>query len=144
MKDIPVYGELYRFLPVLAFQRGYKISEIQIRHEPRKYGKSKYGIMRFIHGFLDFLTVFMLTKYTEKPAHFFGGAGIISFFAGLGICGYMTFLWFLGYRPIGNRPLFFLGILLLIVSIQLISLGLLGEMYINKDPKVINKIREIL
>jgi glycosyltransferase involved in cell wall biosynthesis len=144
IKEIDIYGELHRFLPVIAFQKGFKVTEIKVAHNPRKYGKSKFGPVRFIHGVLDFLTVMLLTKYTERPAHFFGGWGILSFILGFGICLYLTILWFLGQRPIGNRPLLFLGILLIIISIQLISLGLLGEIFVSRDSKKRYEVKEVL
>jgi len=144
IEQIEIYGELHRFLPIFANQLGFKIIEIPVKHYPRRQGKSKYGPKKVIDGFLDLLTVVLLTKYSEKPGHFFGGAGLLSFLAGFLISLYLTILWFLGHHPIGNRPLFFLGILLLIIGIQLISLGLLGEILVRKERKKIVQIKKIL
>lgn len=134
VKNIEVYGELHRFLPVLANHQGFKIAEIKVNHRPRIHGKTKFGARRFTNGFIDLLTVMILTKYTRKPGHFFGSWGLASLFLGTTFCGYLSILWFLGQRPIGNRPLLFLGILLIIIGVQLISMGLLGEL-INQSGK---------
>ena len=133
LRDIRLYGELHRYIPVLAHAKGYRITEIPVTHHPRRQGRSKFGWERLARGFLDLHTVLLLTKYATRPLHFFGATGILASMAGLGINGYLAMLWFLGHRPIGNRPLLMLGILLMISGIQLISLGLLGEMIINRD-----------
>ncbi len=126
-KSIKVYGQLHRFLPVLAKMGGYSIAEIPVKHHPRRYGKTKFGTSRFIYGFLDLLTVMYTSKYTRRPLHLFGSLGITALIIGFIINAYLTFGWFMG-KPIGNRPLFFLGILLMILGVQLFSIGLLGEM----------------
>lgn len=144
IQSVELYGGLYRFLPVLAHQMGFKITEIPVKHYPRKFGKSKYGPGKIVDGSIDLLTVILLTKYSEKPAHFFGGAGIFSFTAGFLISLYLTIKWFLGYQPIGNRPLFFLGILLLIIGIQLVSLGLLGEILVKERKNKTIPIKKVL
>jgi glycosyltransferase involved in cell wall biosynthesis len=144
LDQIEIYGGLYRFLPIFAHQLGFRIIEIPVKHYPRKHGKSKYGPGKIIDGFLDMLTIVLVTKYSENPGHFFGGAGLLSFLTGFLISLYLTILWFLGHRPIGNRPLFFLGILLLIIGIQLISLGLLGEILVRKERKKVYQIKKIL
>lgn len=143
IKNIAVYGELHRFLPVLAYDQGFKITEIKVNHRSRLLGKSKFGINRFVNGFVDLLTVLILTKYTKKPGHFFGKWGIFSFVLGFIFCSYLSFLWLIGDRPIGNRPLLFLGILLLIIGIQLISMGLLGELIIQTNKTQDYNIKEI-
>ena len=128
VKEINIYGGLHRYIPVLANWRGYKVGEIVVEHHPRKFGKSKYGFGRLIKGFLDLITVMFLTGYAKRPAHVFGTAG--AFFTLIGFCinAYLTVLWFLGERPIGNRPLLMLGVLLMIIGIQFVLMGLLGEM----------------
>jgi len=131
IQDLPVYGQLHRFLPLLAYQYGFRVGELVVKHDQRKFGKSKYGGGRIISGFLDLITVTLLTRFHWRPNHFFGSMGFLSFISGFGIALYLTVIWFLGQRPIGNRPLFFLAILLIIIGIQLISLGLLGEMIIS-------------
>lgn len=127
LDTIKVYGELHRFIPVLAHWQGFRVGEIPVQHHPRKYGKSKFGINRFFHGLLDLITVLFLTRYRTSPAHIFGMMGLFTFSLGILIEIYMTVIWFMG-QGIGRRPLFFLGILLIIVGAQFILLGLLGEM----------------
>ena len=135
LSEIELYGELHRYIPVFAQKKGFRVGEIPVRHHPRKHGQSKYGFERYLRGVTDLFTILFLTKYLKRPAHFFGGAGILTATVGFGINFYLSVLWFLGQRPIGNRPLFFLGILLVIAGIQLISLGLLGEMLTKAGAK---------
>lgn len=127
VKDLQVYGELHRFLPVLAHWNGFRVSEIVVKHHPRKYGKTKFGLSRFFNGFFDLMTVLFITRYKTSPLHIFGMMGLISFLLGFGIELYLTIRWFMG-ESIKNRPLFFFGILTIIVGVQFIVFGLLGEM----------------
>jgi hypothetical protein len=127
IEQIKVYGQLHRFLPVLAKIEGFSISEIKVRHHARQFGRTKFGPSRFLYGFLDLLTVLYTMRYTRRPLHLFGMVGVGSLIIGSAINLYLTIGWFLG-KPIGNRPLFFLGILLTILGVQLFSIGLLGEM----------------
>ena len=144
VKEIPVYGELHRYLPVLAHWMGYRVGEIVVKHHARKFGKTKYGLRRFFDGFFDLLTVLFLTRYRQKPMHLFGLLGLVTFFLGSIILAYLTVLWFIG-PGIGNRPLLFLGILLVIVGMQSFSIGLIGEMITNtKDEIRIYSIKEKL
>jgi glycosyltransferase involved in cell wall biosynthesis len=144
-KELKVYGELHRYIPVLAHWAGYQVGEIVVQHHPRKYGKTKFGPGRFWRGFLDLLTVLFTTRYIQQPLHLFGVWGLVSFLAGLFIDLYLSVEWLLGRIAIGNRPLFLLGILLIIVGIQFISIGLLGEM-ITKTQQAEKEyaIREVL
>jgi glycosyltransferase involved in cell wall biosynthesis len=143
-----LYGGLHRYIPVLAYARGYRVGEITVAHRPRQRGHSKYGWERFLRGFLDLLTVILLTRYTTRPLHFFGGTGVLVFLAGLGINLYLTVLWFLHHRPIGTRPLLLLGVLLMLLGVQLISMGLLGEMVVRTYYEILGKptyaVREVL
>jgi glycosyltransferase involved in cell wall biosynthesis len=143
-----LYGGLHRYIPVLAYARGYRVGEITVAHRPRQRGHSKYGWERFLRGFLDLLTVILLTRYTTRPLHFFGGTGVLVFLAGLGINLYLTVLWFLHHRPIGTRPLLLLGVLLMLLGVQLISMGLLGEMVVRTYYETLGKpsyaVREVL
>lgn len=145
-KSLDLYGQLHRYIPVMARNKGYRIGEIPVHHRKRKFGKSKYGPVRFVNGFLDLLTVMMLTKYFKRPAHFFGGIGSVALGSGFIISLYITFLrLFTG--SIQNRlPLFIAGILLVMVGVQLISLGLIGEMFANnyKKEDEYSKIRKII
>lgn len=134
VKDIRVYGELHRYVPVLAKRAGFgRITEIAVNHRARKYGRTKFGFERFVRGFLDLITVVFLTRFAVRPMHFFGSLGTVSFVGGIGINLYLTINWMLG-EPIGQRPLLFLGMLLIILGVQLFSTGLLGEMIIR--PRV--------
>ncbi len=128
VQEIRIYGMLYRYIAVLAAWRGFRVTEIKVHHRPRRYGRSKFGVSRFAIGFFDLITVLFLTQYTWRPLHLFGSLGVVSLLAGTAINVYLTVLWFLGQRPIGTRPLLTLGVLLMIVGIQFISFGLLGEM----------------
>ncbi len=127
-QDIKVYGELHRYLPVLAHWAGYKIGEIVVQHHPRKYGKTKFGVSRFLKGFLDLLTVLFTTRYFKRPLHLFGTLGLLIFFIGFGITLYLSLLKIIEGISLSNRPLFILGVMLTIVGVQFISIGLLGEM----------------
>ncbi len=127
IKAIPVYGELHRYLPVLAHWQGFKVGEIVVKHHARKYGVSKFGIRRVFSGFFDLLTVLFITRYRQKPLHLFGFFGLIFGITGIAILAYLSALWFQGI-PIGRRPMLFLGVLMVIVGGQSFSLGLIGEM----------------
>jgi glycosyltransferase involved in cell wall biosynthesis len=126
--DLRLYGELHRFIPVLAQQRGFRVTEVPVEHTARRFGKSKFGAKRLGRGYLDFIQVLFLTSYLRRPLRLFGAIGTL--LAGLGtlICAYLSVLWLLGERPIGDRPLLTLGVLMLITGLQFISTGLVGEM----------------
>ena len=143
VKSIKVYGHLHRFIPVLAHFEGFKVTEIKVNHHPRKFGESKYGKSRFFHGFYDFLTIIFLEKYLNRPMHFFGKFGLIFCGAGFIINLYLAIQWvcfriypsdFDGDYTI-IRPLFFLGILLIVIGIQFFSTGFIGEMIARKSVK---------
>lgn len=144
-KEIKLYGELHRYVPVLAHWRGFGVTEIKVRHHPRQFGRSKYGFRRLSRGLFDFITVIFLLQYTRRPLHFFGWMGLISLLLGVLIDGYLTILWLSG-ETIGNRPLLTLGTLLIIVGAQFFSLGLLAELlsYSILSREQEYTIREIL
>lgn len=127
VKALDLYGGMHRYTPALAAQKGFSITEIPVNHRPRKFGITKYGGSRIFHGFYDLLTVMFLGKYLSRPLHFFGTIGLILLSLGFVINVYLTVGWFNGVW-IGNRPIFFLGILLLIVGVQFFSMGLIGEL----------------
>lgn len=129
--NLKIYGELHRYIPVLAKWQGYKISETIVQHHPRKYGTTKFGTSRFFKGFIDLLTVMFTTRYIRRPMHFFGFLGMLSFLVGLVVNGYLAYLWLIQDQYLSNRPMLFLGILLVIVGVQFFSVGLLGEMLVN-------------
>lgn len=127
IQEIKVYGEMHRFIPVLASYRGFRVSEVPVRHRARRYGKSKYGFGRLGGGFFDLLTVIMLARFNSKPLHIFGILGVLLLAVGSLIQGYLSVGWFFE-RYIEDRPLFMLGIMLLIIGVQFIFFGLLAEM----------------
>lgn len=134
VKNINVYGELHRYIPVLADWRGFRISEIPVKHHPRRYGKTKFGLSRFFKGFFDLITVVFTTRYVKRPMHLFGLLGAISFIAGFILSAYLTVLWAMGETNISNRPLLFLGMLLIIIGVQFFGVGLLGELMVHNSP----------
>ncbi|MHB8172915.1 MAG: glycosyltransferase family 2 protein [Nitrospirota bacterium] len=127
IKGLALYGEQHRFIPALVHADGFRVGEVKVQHHPRKFGHTKFGGKRFIEGIFDLITVLFITRYIRKPLHFFGIAGLVLLVAGGCTLGYLIVGWFLG-RWIGGRPLFTLSILLIILGIQFISTGLLGEM----------------
>ncbi|SNZ13007.1 glycosyltransferase family 2 protein [Hydrogenobacter hydrogenophilus] len=130
LKELELYGDMHRFLPALTKRQGAKITEIVVRHHPRLYGKSKYGIGRTIRVILDILLVKFLNEYINKPMYVFGTAGFVLFSIGMLALFYLTFLKLFG-EDIGRRPLLILSVLLILAGIQLISTGILAEMMIR-------------
>jgi glycosyltransferase involved in cell wall biosynthesis len=128
VKTVKVYGELHRYIPVLAQWEGFKVGEMVVQHRARKYGKTKFGFGRFWKGFLDLVTVLFTTRYMRRPLHLFGLWGSLITAAGLVIDAWLIVEWFTGRTALGNRPLFLGGTFLIIVGVQFISLGLLGEL----------------
>lgn len=126
-EEVAVYGELHRYIPVLASRRGFVVGEIEVRHHPRRHGNSKYGWDRLYKGFLDLLTVLFITRYTRRPLHLFGLVGLVSLLLGAGINTYLAWRWFEG-EWLSNRPLLLLGVLLMILGIQMVTTGLIAEM----------------
>lgn len=136
VKSFNLYGELYRFIPVFAFKQSFRITEIPVEHRARKHGKSKFGWERNIKGLLDLLTIVFLTGYNRRPGHFFGTLGLGSFFLGFIIGLYITYLRVTTGGIQYRNPLLFLGMLLMIIGIQLVSTGLLAEMVLATRQKV--------
>jgi len=131
-KELTLYGEMHRYIPVLAHSLGYKVGEIAVTHRPRKYGKSKYGKERYLRGFFDLLTVKMITQYSKSPLYLFGRIGVASTLIGIIIGIYLAVLKLFYGQPLSNRPLLLLGILLIIGGLQFISLGLISELIVNR------------
>lgn len=134
-RQVPLYGELHRYIPALAHQFGYRVTELTVRHRPRRYGRSKYGLERYARGALDLLTVVALTRYGRRPAHLFGGLGLLCAVIGTLILLYLTGVWLFTDQSIGTRPLLNLGILLEVFAAQMISLGLLAELVLHRTSK---------
>ena len=143
IKTLNIYGGLHRYIPLLLVNNGYKVTEEAVNHKPRMHGKSKYGKSRFFHGIFDFLTISFLNKYFNRPMYFFGSIGLLLNIIGIAINIYLTFLWFNGIS-IGNRPLFFLGILLIVVGMQSLSIGLISELIVNRTSDNKEKIKQII
>jgi glycosyltransferase involved in cell wall biosynthesis len=127
VRGLALYGELHRFIPVLAHYRGFRIAELPVNHRPRTHGRSRYGMERYLRGFLDLLTVTFMGRYRHRPLHLFGGLGLVLGFVGTVVLVYLTVLKATG-EAIGHRPLLTLGVLLVVVGLQFFSLGLLSEM----------------
>jgi glycosyltransferase involved in cell wall biosynthesis len=127
VRSLRIYGELHRFLPVLAHDRGFRVAELPVNHRPREHGRSRYGVERYMRGFLDFLTVSFMGRYRHRPLHLFGGLGLVFSAVGTAVLVYLTILKLTG-AAIGHRPLLTLGVLLVVVGFQFFSLGLLSEL----------------
>ncbi|MBN2468745.1 MAG: glycosyltransferase family 2 protein [Deltaproteobacteria bacterium] len=131
-KSLNIYGDLYRFIPYLAFNKGYRVAEIKVENYPRQYGKSKYGPGRFFNGMLDLLTVLFISRYNRSPLHFFGIPGLISFVIGFAIDATLVLRGLFVTGQIGHTALLVMGVMLIILGVQILSLGLLGELIISQ------------
>ena len=134
LQGMRLYGELHRFIPVLASYRGFRIAETPVNHRARQHGHSRYGPERYLRGFFDLLSVTFMGRYRQRPLHLFGGLGLLMGAIGFIILLYLTVIWLWG-AGIGNRPLLTLGVLLEVVGIQLVSLGLLSEMITSQHEE---------
>lgn len=132
VKELDLYGEMHRFVPVLAAYRGFEVAEIPVAHAPRRTGHSKYGPSRFFKGLYDLVTVVLLTRFENRPMHFFGSIGALLGGIGFLVLCYMSYLRLVEHATIGNRPLLLLGILLLLAGLQLASAGLIGELVVRR------------
>jgi len=130
-KSLNIYGDLYRFIPYLAFQKGYKVTEIKVENYPRQFGSSKYGISRLFNGVMDLMTVLFISRYSKRPLHFFGIPGLAALFLGFFIDAFLVLEGFLITGRIGHTALLIMGVMLIIIGIQFISLGLLGELLVT-------------
>ncbi len=138
-QDLDLYGEMHRYIPSLLKWKGFKITEIPVKHNPRKFGKSKYNMTRLFKGFLDLLVVNFWMKYSARPIHLFGGFGILSLFVGFVISAYLAYLRIFEARPLSTRPLLLLGALLIILGVILLVFGILADImvkiYYNRQYK---------
>ncbi|MDP2684409.1 MAG: glycosyltransferase family 2 protein [bacterium] len=132
---LDLYEGLYRYIPVFASSKGFRLSEVQVNHRKRKFGKSKFGYSRLSKGFFDLITLGFISVYIKRPLHFFGGIGSLFFLLGFGLASYLTYIKFVFSQSIGSRPLLTLSVLFIIIGIQLILFGLLGEMIANTSKK---------
>ena len=132
VQSITLYGELHRYIPLLAKWEGFdRITEKPVQHHPREHGTTKFGVERFIRGFLDFVSVFFLTRFAARPMHFFGGVGTLCFVFGVAISMWLSIEKLVFGHPLGDRPLLLLGLLLILFGAQMFSTGLLGEMIVR-------------
>ena len=146
IEDLQLYGDLHRFIPVIAAGRGFRVTEIKVRHHPRKYGVSKFGARRFARGFLDLLNVLFLMTYLRTPLRLFGTLGFLSLLAGFVIDLYLVILKFVANDQISRHPLLFLGIVLMIFGLSMILTGFQSEMirHFNYHPRQEYSIRQVL
>ncbi len=139
-KELHLYGDLHRYIPILAHQAGYRIGEVKVKHHPRRFGVSKYGLKRIPKGFFDLLTVLFITKYLKRPLHVFGMIGATVTFIGMLIGIYLAFVWFIK-GGVGFRPLLMLSVLMIIFGAQFFSIGLLGELIIGLISRLERRIQ---
>lgn len=148
LADMNLYGELHRFLPALAFIEGAKIAEIPVKHHPRRYGSSKYGLGRTLRVLMDLMTIWFMQKFLTRPMHVFGTLGLMSMGLGILMGAYLTFIKFAFNQDIGDRPLLILVVVLLLAGVQLFSFGLLGELlirtYHESQGRPIYRVREVV
>jgi glycosyltransferase involved in cell wall biosynthesis len=133
-EHVRLYGERHRFVPVLAHHLGFSVAELPVNHRPRTNGSSRFGIERYLRAPFDLLTIVFMGRYRYRPLHLFGGVGLTASLAGAAILGYLTVLKAHG-TGIGGRPLLLLGVLLVVVGIQFLSLGLIGEMLTSQHEE---------
>jgi glycosyltransferase involved in cell wall biosynthesis len=130
--NLPLYGEMHRFIPVFAHAEGFRVGEIVVEHHPRKFGHSKYGWYRSIKGCMDLLSVAAMTKFGRRPGHLFGGMGVI-----IGSVGFLTLLVLcvrqMMHHYISGRPLFFFGILCILLAAQMVCTGVLAELFLRQN-----------
>jgi glycosyltransferase involved in cell wall biosynthesis len=147
-KDLKLYGEMHRFIPAIAYERGAKIAELKVNHRPRLHGKSKYGITRTVRVILDLLTVKFFMSYSTRPSHIFGIVGVASGVLGFVLCIYLTLQKLMYNMSIGGRPLLLLAVMLIFIGFQFVTMGLLGEMlsrtYHESQDKAVFVVGEIL
>ena len=137
--ELDIYGEMHRYIPALAHSKGFKVAEIVVDHRSRQFGKSKYGIERYLRGFLDLTTVKLLTHYARSPLYLFGNMGALISLVGVLIALYLSVLKIFFYQSLSNRPLLFLAVLLIMVGLQLFSVGLLSELMVNQNRRLNRK-----
>ena len=130
LKNVRLYGELHRFVPVLAHWKRFRIGEIPVEHHARKFGHSKFGGGRFFRGLMDLLTVVFLLRYGRRPAHFFGALGSVTLAVGIALFSYLCVIWLQG-QSIGHRPLLILAVLLIVVGVQILATGLIAELIVH-------------
>lgn len=142
-ESAPLYGEMHRYFAAISHTNGYKVVEQAVNHRPRQHGHSKFGLERYARGGLDLLTVVALTRFSRRPAHLLGGTGLALGTIGMFILIYLSGIWLFTDQAIGNRPLLLMGVLLVLVAVQLTSLGLLAEMIVNREVLETDPLRDV-
>jgi glycosyltransferase involved in cell wall biosynthesis len=141
---LPLHGGLHRYLPVFARTKGFRIAEVDVLHEPRRHGRSRYGTNRYVPGLLDTFTVMLLTRYDKRPFHFFGLVGLLLMLAGFGILAFLSIGWLFG-QWIGNRPLLIFAVLLVVLGVQSAVFGVLAQLIVlsAREPQQASTIRRV-
>ena len=134
IETVPIYGDLFRFIPVMASAEGFRVTETAVKHHARAYGRSRYGLERIFRGFFDLLSVLFLTRYARKPMHLFGLLGMAIGTVGFALAIYLTILW-LNNVGIGSRPLLLASVMMMVMGVQLTSLGFIGEFLTYQNQK---------
>jgi dolichol-phosphate mannosyltransferase len=139
----PLYGEMHRYLAAISHAQGFRVVEQSVHHRPRRHGRSKFGLERYARGGLDLLTVMSLTRFTHRPAHLFGGVGLIVGAIGMAILVYLSGVWVFTDEAIGDRPLLLMGVLFVLLAMQLLSLGLVAEMITYREVSREDPVRHV-
>ena len=143
VKTLELYGGRHRYIPAMAGQKKFKVTEIIVNHRPRIYGETKYGGSRLFHGLFDLISILFLSKYTQSPMYFFGKIGLFTFLTGLGIETYVLYLKYsLGDPFAKHMALLMLGILIIVIGIQFVSIGLVGEMIANSNQDKESRVKD--
>ena len=144
IKTLEIYGGRHRYIPALAGQKKFTVTEIIVNHRPREFGITKYGGRRFFHGFFDLISVVFLSRYIQSPLYFFGQLGLLSFIAGFSVEGYILYLKYVRGEPFASHiALLIFGVLLIFIGIQFFSIGLIGEMIANSNQDKESRIKKI-
>ena len=144
IKTLEIYGGRHRYIPALAGQKKFTVTEIIVNHRPREFGITKYGGRRFFHGFFDLISVVFLSRYIQSPLYFFGQLGLLSFIAGFSVEGYILYLKYVRGEPFATHiALLIFGVLLIFIGIQFFSIGLIGEMIANSNQDKESRIKKI-
>lgn len=138
LKDLRIYGELHRFIPVLLYNKGYRIKEIKVENYPRKHGTSKYGLERFMRGYLDLATVLFLTRYNESPLYLYGYSGSLMFISGFMIDLFLVIRGIFFADTIGHTAMLLFGILLMLLGVQLFAVGLIADLIVSRESRTLN------
>jgi glycosyltransferase involved in cell wall biosynthesis len=144
VERLSLYGDMHRYIPIIAHYMGFRIVEVPVVHQKRRFGKSKYNASRLLRGGLDLITVLFLSEYSNRPLHLFGTIGGVLFMAGVGISAMLGVEWIEGIRPIGTRPLFSVGIFLMLIGGQIMSLGLVAELMVAFVQRTVNPLNKTI